>query len=136
MTKKAKIVMGRPRGVAPQDTIIGQKIRVRRVEMSISQQELGAKLGVSFQQVQKYEKGVNRISAGRLQQIAHALEVPMSFFFATNTKGEREVESLIFSDPSFSLRLMRAYIGIGNKETQRALVSLMESIAADPHHQA
>jgi transcriptional regulator with XRE-family HTH domain len=68
------------RSTTPFDTIIGTRVRARRMEMHVSQSELGDKLGVSFQQVQKYEKGVNRIGAGRLQQIATALETDVTFF--------------------------------------------------------
>ncbi|WP_273789330.1 helix-turn-helix domain-containing protein [Bartonella sp. ML70XJBT] len=64
------------------DISIGKRIRHRRMSMRLSQKELGNSLGVSFQQVQKYEKGLNRVSAGRLLEIANLLEVPMSFFYA------------------------------------------------------
>jgi hypothetical protein len=69
---------------------LGKRIRLRRVEQNISQ----AELGVSFQQVQKYEKGVNRVGAARLQQIASALDVPVTFFYDGDTKA-REAESLL-----------------------------------------
>src|SRR2546421_5196610 len=90
------------------DIEMGKKIRLRRVEQRISQSDLGEKLGVSFQQVQKYEKGVNRVGASRLQQIATALDVPVTFFYDSDSKT-REVESLLFLDSAFSLRLLRAY---------------------------
>ncbi|CAK02208.1 helix-turn-helix domain-containing protein [Bartonella tribocorum] len=64
------------------DISIGKRIRHRRISMGLSQKELGSHLGVSFQQVQKYEKGFNRVSAGRLQEIANRLEVPIHFFYA------------------------------------------------------
>jgi transcriptional regulator with XRE-family HTH domain len=107
---------------------MGHRIRLRRVEQSMSQQELGDKLGVSFQQVQKYEKGINRVGASRLEQIASALAVPVNFFFGGNGK-EREVESLLFLDSSFSLRLLRAYASIKDQKVQRQFVALMESVA-------
>ena len=87
-------------------------------------------LAVSFQQVQKYEKGVNRVGAARLQQIASALDVPVTFFYDGDNKA-REVESLLFLDSAFSLRLLRAYSKIKDQTVQRQLVSLMESIAAN-----
>ena len=90
----------------------------------------GDKLGVSFQQVQKYEKGVNRVGAARLQSIATALDVPVTFFYDGDGKA-REVESLLFLDSAFSLRLLRAYSKIKDQTVQRQLVSLMESIAAN-----
>ncbi|WP_273719201.1 MULTISPECIES: helix-turn-helix domain-containing protein [Bartonella] len=64
------------------DISIGKRIRHRRMSMRLSQKELGNHLGVSFQQIQKYEKGFNRVSAGRLQEIAKLLKVPITFFYA------------------------------------------------------
>jgi transcriptional regulator with XRE-family HTH domain len=69
MTKKPK-----PRGAGPMEVQMGARLRAMRMEAGISQQELGTKLGVSFQQVQKYEKGINRVSASRLMQIAGLFE--------------------------------------------------------------
>jgi transcriptional regulator with XRE-family HTH domain len=82
------------RSAGKPDIELGKRIRLRRVEQKISQAELGDKLGVSFQQVQKYEKGVNRVGAARLQQIATALDVPVTFFYDGDDKA-REVESLL-----------------------------------------
>ena len=96
------------RSAGKSDIELGKRIRLRRVEQKISQAELGEQLGVSFQQVQKYEKGVNRVGAARLQQIATALNVPVTFFYDGDSKA-REVESLLFLDSAFSLRLLRAY---------------------------
>jgi transcriptional regulator with XRE-family HTH domain len=117
------------RSAGKPDIELGKRIRLRRVEMKISQAELGDKLGVSFQQVQKYEKGVNRVGAARLQQIATSLDVPVTFYDGDNKA--REVESLLFLDSAFSLRLLRAYSKIKDQTVQRQLVSLMESIAAN-----
>lgn len=129
MTKLAVKPM-KQRSAGKSDIEMGKKIRLRRVEQHISQAELGEKLGVSFQQIQKYEKGVNRVGAARLQQIASALDVPVTFFYDGDGKS-REVESLLFLDSAFSLRLLRAYSRIKDQTVQRQLVSLMESIAGD-----
>src|SRR6202163_1245931 len=118
------------RSAGKPDIEMGKKIRLRRVEQRISQSDLGEKLGVSFQQVQKYEKGVNRVGASRLQQITEALGVDMTFFCEGNSKAEREVDSLLFLDSSFTLRLLRAYTAVENKAVQRQFVSLVESIVA------
>lgn len=128
MAKAAKKMKQRSAG-AP-DIELGKRIRLRRVELNISQAELGEQLGVSFQQVQKYEKGVNRVGASRLSQIAEALKVPVTFFYTDADNKSREVESLLFTDSSFSLRLLRAYTAIQDQTVQRQLVSLMEGIAA------
>ena len=125
---KVKAATAKPRSAGRPDIELGRRIRLRRVEIEISQPELADKLGVSFQQVQKYEKGVTRVGAHRLQQIATALRVPMTFFYDGDGK-QREVESLLFLDSSFSLRLLRAYTKIKDQTVQRQLVSLIESIA-------
>jgi transcriptional regulator with XRE-family HTH domain len=124
--KKSKM---RQRSATKNDVELGRRIRLRRVEQNISQQDLGAKLGVSFQQVQKYEKGVNRVGASRLELIAKALDVPVSFFYDGDAKT-REVDSLLFLDSAFSLRLLRSYAAIKNQAVQRHVVSLMETLAA------
>ena len=119
---------GKPREVGELDVELGKRIRLRRIEQRISQAELGDQLGVSFQQIQKYEKGINRVGAARLQLIAIALAVPVTFFYDGDGKA-REVDSLLFLDSSFSLRLLRAYSKIKDQAVQRQLVSLMELIA-------
>jgi transcriptional regulator with XRE-family HTH domain len=128
--KKSSGVQKNQRSTGKHDVELGKRIRLRRVEQHISQTELGDKLGVSFQQVQKYEKGVNRVGAARLQQIATALDVPITFFYSGDGKA-REVESLLFIDSSFSLRLLRAYSKMKDQAVQRQFVSLIESIAAN-----
>ena len=133
--KKASGVNKNQRSAGKPDVELGKRIRLRRVELHISQSELADKLGVSFQQVQKYEKGVNRVGASRLQQIATALDVPVTFFYDDDGLGKRasddkrEVESLLFVDSAFSLRLLRAYSTVP-LPVQRQFVSLIESIAA------
>ena len=129
MAKKVKAAaVAKPRSAGKPDIEIGRRIRLRRVEIKISQSELADKLGVSFQQVQKYEKGVNRVGAARLQKIAAALDVPLTFFYDGDGK-QREVESLLFLDSAFSLRLLRAYSKIKDQAVQRQFVTLIESIA-------
>lgn len=130
MAKAKKPPRMHARAAGQSDVELGKRIRLRRVELDISQAELGEKLGVSFQQVQKYEKGVNRVGATRLTQIADALGVPTTFFYDNDDPKNREVESLLFTDSSFSLRLLRSYTKIKDQGVQRQLVNLMESIAA------
>ena len=119
-----------PRSSGKHDVELGKRIRLRRVELKISQSELADQLGVTFQQVQKYEKGVNRVGAARLQLVATALDVPVTFFFEGDGKS-REVESLLFVDSAFSLRLLRAYASVKSQAVQRQFVSLIESISAN-----
>jgi transcriptional regulator with XRE-family HTH domain len=94
------------RSTGKYDHKLGKRIRLRRVELDISQSDLADKLGVSFQQVQKYEKAVNRVDAARLQQIATALDVPVTYFYDGDGKT-REVESLLFLDTATSTRLFQ-----------------------------
>src|SRR3982751_3181300 len=77
----------RARRADARDAEVGRRVRSRRLECRLSQTELADRIGVTFQQVQKYEKGVNRIGAGRLQRISEALEVPISFFFGGGASG-------------------------------------------------
>lgn len=129
-TKPAKpAAKGKQRSAGKHDIDLGKRIRLRRVELKMSQAELGDRLGISFQQIQKYEKGVNRVGAGRLEQIAKALDLPVSFFYGGDDK-HREVESLLFLDSSFSLRLLRAYTKVKDQAVQRQFVTLIESVAA------
>src|SRR5213082_3848585 len=65
----------------PVDKYVGSRVRMRRIMLGMSQEKLGDSLGLTFQQIQKYEKGTNRIGASRLQQISHILQVPVAFFF-------------------------------------------------------
>jgi transcriptional regulator with XRE-family HTH domain len=135
--KKSNGGLKDPRASGKYDVELGKRIRLRRVEMGFSQAELAKKIGVTFQQVQKYEKGVNRVGASRLQQVATALDVPVTFFFDDEglgkraSDGKREVESLLFIDSAFSLRLLRAYSSMKNQAVQRRFVSLIEIIAAN-----
>ncbi len=113
------------------DSGLGERIRLRRTELGLSQSELGDQLGVSFQQVQKYEKGTNRVSAARLTQMATILQVPITFFYDAQTKLEREVQSLLFIDSHFSIKLLRAYAAIKDVRVQRQFVALLESISGE-----
>jgi transcriptional regulator with XRE-family HTH domain len=118
-----------PRSAGDADIEMGRRIRLRRRETGISQIELAGHLGVTFQQVQKYEKGINRVSAARLQQIAEILGVDIPFFCDGDGK-EPDVDSLLVVNSIFSLRLLRAYTVIKDQAVQRQLAILVEMIAA------
>jgi transcriptional regulator with XRE-family HTH domain len=103
---------------------------MRRMMLSMSQEKLGDALGLTFQQVQKYEKGVNRVGAGRLVRVAEALDVPVTFFFGATDGGVEDTRAILgFLDTSYSLRLLRAFSRIPQAQVQRAVVELVESIA-------
>lgn len=122
----------------PIDIEVGRRIRTQRLASRISQTALGQKVGVTFQQVQKYEKGVNRVGAGRLQQIADVLGVPVDFFFDKSRDGrspttEAAETSFDFLQTAGAVRLVRAYSEIQDPELRRSLVTLAESIAGQQH---
>jgi transcriptional regulator with XRE-family HTH domain len=122
----------RKRRAGAEDTEIGRKIRALRLERGLSQSTLADGIGLTFQQVQKYEKGTNRVSAGRLQQIADRLNIPVMFFYGgMSTRAKKRGPA----DPGMALlqtkgavRLMRAYAEISSRTTKYALVVLAESL--------
>jgi transcriptional regulator with XRE-family HTH domain len=118
----------RPRRVGEQDQTLGNRIRVRRAELGMSQAELATALGLSFQQVQKYEQGKNRVTAHRLEVIAKALSMPIHFFYGGSV-NKLSADALISRDPKYNLRLLRAYNAIPDTAMKRKLVALMECIA-------
>ncbi len=126
-----------PRGGDPRDAEIGKRVRTLRLQRGLSQTELGALINVTFQQVQKYEKGTNRISAGRLQRIAEVMTVPVSFFFAGyDDKPKASAPSPVDVEFSFlqtegALRLARAYARIKQPSVRLQLLRLTEAIAGE-----
>lgn len=117
-----------PRAVGNEDTTLGQRIRARRIEAAMSQAELGDRLGVSFQQVQKYEKGVNRVSAVRLAEIAKALGESLDYFTGVQTASTSSLMSLLTDNTS--QRLLRAFAKLEDPGTRHKVVGLLESITA------
>src|SRR3982750_733249 len=109
----------------PRDLEVAKRVRALRLQRGISQTELGGILDVTFQQVQKYETGTNRISAGRLQQIAEVLDVPVPYFYANDTNGRGhpggEPRSTAINSEfdllqsAHAIRLVRAYSRIGDR---------------------
>jgi transcriptional regulator with XRE-family HTH domain len=115
------------------DHSVGEKIRARRIMHGLTQTVLADKLGITFQQIQKYEKGSNRVSAGRLKQIAEILEVPVSFFFegaSGNDDATKNInEAFNFLETAASVRLVRAFAEIENQNIRSSIVTLVEGIA-------
>jgi transcriptional regulator with XRE-family HTH domain len=115
------------------DMEVGRRIRAQRLVRGLSQTDLGRSLGITFQQVQKYEKGANRVGAGRLTRIAETLGVPVAFFFGDHSgtgKADDASEALGFLETAGAVRLVKAYARISDTDVRRALVDLAESIAA------
>lgn len=111
---------------------------MRRIMLSMSQEKLGEALGLTFQQVQKYEKGTNRVGASRLQQISDILQVPISFLFEGNPGGtvadglsEAPSPTYVsdFLATSEGLALTRAFMRINDGKLRRSIVDLVEQIA-------
>jgi transcriptional regulator with XRE-family HTH domain len=118
----------------PRDREVGQRIRAQRLIRKMSQEELGDRIGITFQQVQKYEKGTNRVSAGRLIRISEILGVPVSFFLegdrSTGGSADQINSALSFLKTAGAVRLLRAYNQIGGSEVRKALVELAERVAS------
>jgi transcriptional regulator with XRE-family HTH domain len=112
----------------PEDLEIGQKIRAQRIAKGVSQTTLAQGLGLTFQQVQKYEKGTNRVSAGRLQKIAVMLSTPVTFFYGEHRTKKQEDNGLALIQSKGAMRLLRAYTEISSGATKHALVLLAEAL--------
>jgi len=125
----------------PVDIHVGSRVRLRRTMLGMSQEKLGDNLGITFQQIQKYEKGANRIGASRIQNIAVALNTPVAFFFedAPHTvdgvicggMGEPKSTNYLadFSSSSEGLQLNRAFVKIKDINIRRRIIDLVKSLA-------
>ena len=126
----------------PIDIHVGSRIRLRRNMLGMSQEKLGENLGITFQQIQKYEKGTNRVGASRLQAIASILGVPVAFFFA-DAPGQEAVPGRGFAEDASmafavefcgspeGLQLNRAFVKIADAKVRRRIIDLVKSLAAD-----
>lgn len=126
----------------PTDVHVGSRIRLRRNMLGMSQEKLGENLGITFQQIQKYEKGTNRVGASRLQAISDILGVPVSFLFedapgheAATSKGFAEDNALTFAidfcTSSEGLQLNRAFVKIADLKVRRKVIELVKALAAE-----
>ncbi|MGH6954098.1 MAG: helix-turn-helix domain-containing protein [Alphaproteobacteria bacterium] len=134
---------GRPHQPNPIDVHVGQRVRLRRTMLGLSQEKLGDALGLTFQQVQKYERGANRIGASRLYVLSQALDVPVSFFFddlareAGGTGAARnpglESGRASFEPDSFTkretLELVRAYYKIADPDVRKRVFDLAKALS-------
>src|SRR5271154_5099385 len=134
-----------PRGTLnPTDKHVGSRVRMRRLMLDMSQTDVADALGLTFQQVQKYEKGSNRIGASRLQHISQILQVPVPFFFegapaasgvrsATQWTGDAPSPSYVmdFLATTDGLSLVKAFVSIEDPQLRRAIVRLVEEITPD-----
>lgn len=124
----------------PIDIHVGTRVRLRRIMLGLSQEKLGDSLGVTFQQVQKYEKGANRIGASRLQKISEILKTPVSFFFedAPGTPSNLEGGLAESDSPNYvvdflsspeGLQLNKAFSNIKDPKVRKKIVDLVRSLA-------
>jgi transcriptional regulator with XRE-family HTH domain len=111
------------------DVVVGARVRARRKELGITQTTLGDRLGVTFQQVQKYERGTNRIGAGRLHAIAQALAVPVSYFFpGSNSRGPSDEIVDLLTTPG-AIELLRDFACITDNAVRKSLGNLAKTFA-------
>ena len=129
------------------DAHVGGRVRVRRMILGMSQERLADQLGLTFQQVQKYEKGVNRIGESRLFELARVLEVPVQFFYDDLSavdegaipglaEGGAEPFSVDFLDTREGLELNKAFARISDPKVRRAIVELVRALADGPIDEA
>mgnify|MGYP001236457322 CR=1 FL=1 len=130
--KPPRRTRGKPTAV---DVHVGQRIRLRRTLLGISQETLARALDLTFQQVQKYERGSNRVGAGRLYQLSQALDVPVSYFFAGLTEVRGPSADDLTAEPDLlsrreSLALVQAYYGIADPGVRRRVLALLRAVGA------
>lgn len=124
----------------PIDVHVGGRIRLRRNMLGLSQEKLGEHLGITFQQIQKYEKGTNRVGASRLQAISSILEAPVAYFFegapgGHTTEGfaeDKQTDYVVdFLSSSEGLQLNRAFARISDPKVRRKIIDLVRTLADD-----
>ncbi|MFA1626904.1 helix-turn-helix domain-containing protein [Rhizobium mongolense] len=127
-----------PKKINPVDIHVGRRLRSRRLEMEISQEKLAGAIGVTFQQVQKYEKGINRVGASRLQQIAIALQVPVSHFFdempddageiSADPKVRLHAEIMKFVTSDEGIELIRTFTRIEDATVRKRALGVLKAL--------
>lgn len=127
----------------PIDVQVGNRVRIRRMLIGMSQERLGDLLGLTFQQVQKYEKGVNRIGAGRLYEVARILNVPVDFFYegiadsGRPNAGEPEGAPIMaFISSGEGLQLSTAFMKIKDAKVRKRVLDLVKSLAEEEEQKA
>jgi transcriptional regulator with XRE-family HTH domain len=110
----------------PIDIHVGSRIRLRRNMLGMSQEKLGENLGITFQQIQKYEKGQNRIASGRLQQIAQFFEVPMSALFGESEPQGQDEMFPFLAEPG-AIEILAAYASIEDSDLRRDVLAMVRT---------
>ena len=132
--KRAKLVRGTARSAGPIDKYFGDRLRARRIMMKMSQDDLGKSLGVSFQQIQKYEKGTNRLSAAMMGRVVETLDVDIGYFYdeIPKTKRSGEIETPALTELALTLhgrRLIDAFLNLKNDKMRGAVADLAHVLA-------
>ncbi len=135
MIKRERSGTKRPNDV---DVYVGSRVRMRRKMLGMSQEKLGDQLGITFQQIQKYEKGTNRVGASRLQNISEILDVPVSFFFPPSESSESPSDGSLYDQKALmeflatseGIELNKAFSQIHDTKVRRQVIALVRSIAA------
>jgi transcriptional regulator with XRE-family HTH domain len=135
----ARGLMANKKQPNPIDIHVGSRVRLRRMMLGMSQEKLGEHLGITFQQIQKYEKGTNRIGASRLQHIARVLTVPVAFFFEDAPGGEPQAGGMAeqqsatyvvdFLSSSEGIRLNKAFVRIKDARLRRKIIDLVRAMS-------
>ena len=116
-------------GPLPIDVHVGRRVRLRRTLLGLNQTQLGEGLGLTFQQIQKYERGTNRISASKLYQLTRILDVPMLYFFDGLDEGGKASQSDDILLKRETLELVRAYFRIGDPAARERLFAMTQAMA-------
>src|ERR1700756_1386587 len=129
-----KLVMGTTRSAGPIDKYFGDRLRARRIMMKMSQGDLANSLGLSFQQIQKYEKGTNRLSAAMMVRVAEILDVDVGYFYdeIPKTKRSGEIETPALTELVLTLhgrRLIDAFLSLKTVRWRVALADLAHPLA-------
>jgi transcriptional regulator with XRE-family HTH domain len=136
-SKKEAIGASMPKQTTDADRLVGLRITALRKARGLSQTALGNAVGVTFQQVQKYEKGQNRVGAGRLREIARLLEVPVSAFFEDANNPESPQDDVFgFLNAPGAVELLRIYTQITDDQMRRDVLALVRSAARLAHLRA
>ena len=119
----------RPKDATEIDQTVGARIIAVRKAKGLSQADLGAAVGVTFQQIQKYEKGINRVGASRLQQIARCLDVPVATLFEDDAETAKQPRDLLLLGTPGAVTLLKAFTEIENDELRRNVLAIAKNVA-------
>ena len=142
LTSETRVAIATKKQANPIDIQVGNRVRIRRMLIGMSQERLGDLLGLTFQQVQKYEKGVNRIGAGRLFEVSRILNVPVDFFYEgvnDAAQGANEIDGapvMDFVSSGEGLQLSLAFMKIKDAKVRKRVLDLVKSLAEEEENKS